>query len=493
MFSFSQLIEEWEAQNEGMTNLLNDPISKLQVIELQLRENPDSWDTLWQEGELEPLMKFAFSSLFFKGQLGFIKVPFENFTFRYQTEAFQKELNEERWELKVDPHDFISPTSRDILLAGTAVLNTFYKQKAKIYTAELMTLRDRHTKMERHFKFHIQLDYLNIKAVKPLKKLSKKQIHELLNNLHDEELWLKYIPPANFLFEGFLIGVLSDVTKEEILSEMKVMVANEGVKSDHENDRDHLEVLARSFLDMPELQFGTLQVGSNPWTESLAWCLLRQHDHTIIQPSLKGPEGAYAQVLQNNQATVVEDLSLRKHLSPVEEALLAKGLRSLLLAPLRNQDGKIISMLELASPEPYRFSQFTVFELEEFISLMEMGNNVFFQEMENATQLTIQQEFTSIHPSVEWRFREVASTYHWDRVMEDNQSRMGEIVFKDVYPLYGQADIVGSSNKRNASIEADLMDNLERLYQVLVACKQAVPFHLLDVYAMRGKSQTRRH
>ncbi len=488
-FSFSQLIEEWQARSNGHAGMLAEPLAQIQQLEAQLEEAPNSWKSIWEEGHFEPVIKILFPSFFFKNQYGFIKAPFENFQFRYQTQAFREVLAEDRWEFKVDCKDFINPVARDILVAGTVVLNTFYKQNSHIYTAEVMTLRDKETLMERHFKFNLQLDYVTVKALKPLKKLSKKQIHELLNNLHDEALWLKYIPPENFVFEGFIIGFLSDVTREEILSTMKVMVANEGGKSNHLDDRDYLEVLTRSFLDDPKLQFGVLQIAAAPWLENLAWCLLRKHDNSLVLPSIQDPQSSYGKVLSKGTAQVVDDLRQIKNPSPLEEALLEKGLRSLLLSPLRDEEGKILSILEIASPEPYSFSQLTLLQLEGYISIMEMGNLEFFRDIENSVRLTIQQEFTSIHPSVEWKFREVASQYYWNRVIEEKQSRMEPIVFKEVFPLYGQADIVGSSKKRNASIQADLIDNLERLYQLLHACKEALPFHLLDAYALKVKAR----
>ena len=207
----------------------------------------------------------------------------------------------------------------------------------------------------------------------------------------------------------------------------------------------------------------------------------------MIRQALGNPKSAYHQAFHSGQTAIVEDLQKRKQLSALEQLILNKGLRSLLLAPMKDNEGKVIGILELASPEPYRFSQVTVLQLEEFISLMEMGTNKFISEMENSISLTMQQEFTSIHPSVEWKFKQVASKCFWERTIELQQSSPDEIVFKDVYPLYGQADIVSSSKQRNSSIQADLSDNLERVYQLLVSCREAVHFHLLDIYAEKVK------
>ena len=489
VFSFAKLIEGVKQRSEGDNRAVRETLTQLEQIETQLREGSWDWDSVIQQEEVKGILSLVLPAFFFSGQMGFIKKPFENFQFKFQSEAFQENLSNPKWELKVDPENFMKPRSRDILVAGSVVLNTFYDQEIQFFHAEHMVIRDRETQMEKHYRFEIQLDFLEVKAVQPLKELSRKQIHELLNNLQDEALWMRYIPPENFVFEGFIMGFLQDVTQEEILSTLKELAANDVGRSQHIDDLNYLEVLGKSFLNMPDLRLGVLQSIYGPWIESVTWCLLRHHNPEIVNPSLTDPQSAYGKLMATGSPQMVEDLAACSELSPIETELKAQGIRSLLLAPMKEDDDKIIGILELASNEPYNFSQLTLLQLEEFISLMEMGTNKFIQGMENSVRLTMQQEFTSIHPSVEWKFREVASTYFWEGVMENQPSSPEPIVFKDVYPLYGQADIVGSSKKRNASIQVDLTDNLERLYAVLVSCKEHLPFHLIDVYAEKVKTR----
>ena len=489
-FGFSKLIEEFESISIGFRDkTVVDSVNELKEIEDKLSESPNSWQSLIESNELNLFTSYILPNFFFKDQMGFIKGPFENKDFRFQTPSFLELRTNEKWEIKLSSKRFKNANSRNILLAGMVVLNTFYNQTERILPADGMTIRDRTTKMERHFRFDVLLDYLDVKAIKPLKPLSKIQIHELFNNLDNEALWLEYIPPENFVFEGFIIGLISDVTKVEILSIMREMAANEGGKIDHEEDLNYLEVLARSYLNMPDIHFGTLQTKYGPWMENFSWSLLRSFNEAQIRQSIEDPRSFYGRVLQNGQPIIIEDLANQKYLSSLEKKLLEKGFRSLLLAPLRDENEEIISIFELGSKESYRFTQLTHLQIEDFIAIIEMGNNKFHHEMDNSVNLTIQQEFTSIHPSVEWKFRKVASKYFQETAIEGKQSRLDPIVFKNVYPLYGQADIVGSSKQRNKSIKADLTDNLERLYEILIACKDCVQFHLLEIYIEKIKAQ----
>lgn len=104
-------------------------------------------------------------------------------------------------------------------------------------------------------------------------------------------------------------------------------------------------------------------------------------------------------------------------------------------------------------------------------------------EYKNEISAVIQEECTSIHPAVEWRFQEEAAKYIQDK--KSNQSPVfNEIVFKDVLPLYGQVDIVGSSTARNEAIRLDLSKQLEISKEILQkrAKKKSFPYYEQLIY-----------
>lgn len=228
-FSIAKLIEEYQVKREALNNsTLDEIIQKLEQAEAIFQQSDQSWDALQTLEEVQPLMVHIFPSFYFQQDLGFIKAPFEQHNFRFQTNELQGMLAHNRWEIKVNPKRLLQNEMQTILFAGTTILNSLYHQDVDIFSGDGMVLRDQDTQMERYFLFNFRLDYLEVKPTKPLKKLSKKQIHQLLNNLDDKELWLKHFPPENFVFEGFIIGLISDLTKQAILSTMKELAANEG-------------------------------------------------------------------------------------------------------------------------------------------------------------------------------------------------------------------------------------------------------------------------
>lgn len=438
--------------------------------------------------KLEPFLAMLFPALFFEGQKGFISVPFSN-EFMFVTPELEKLLFSGEWEMKVPDflsHDKDEKPSFDI---ANLILKNFYDLKMGCMSFEVLAMRNKKTGLDKFYKINLIEDFVKGVALKPPKKLTQKQLHQMFDKIDDTEYWMEHLPPENFAFEGIVIGFLQDVTDVETLSLGKAILVDDQ-KKDHEHLDELAEIqqLTRSFLERPEIEIGMIHTYKHLWQESTSWNLLRFFDISLIAPSLSDPKCGYGKVLAHNKPVILADLGEEEYLSELEKTLLDKGVKCLLLAPMYANQGEIIGVFEMSSPHPYAFSTFTLMQIKELINLFAIGTNKFISELENNTRLTIQQQFTSIHSSVEWKFREAATKFYWQQNVERSTEDIDPIVFKDLYPIYGQADIVGSSKIRNKAIIADLTDNLERVIEVMNACQRQLTFHLLDVYLMKARN-----
>jgi hypothetical protein len=88
------------------------------------------------------------------------------------------------------------------------------------------------------------------------------------------------------------------------------------------------------------------------------------------------------------------------------------------------------------------------------------------EKLDSDVDSLIKQKCTAVHHSVEWRFRK-AVLDHLDNLHRGNVQEMENIVFRDVYPLYGASDIRGSSYARNTAIRDDLTDHLNLALDVV--------------------------
>jgi len=117
-------------------------------------------------------------------------------------------------------------------------------------------------------------------------------------------------------------------------------------------------------------------------------------------------------------------------------------------------------------------------KLQEVLPLFAMAVQRSMDELDTRIQAVIKEQCTAIHPAVEWRFRQAAM-----RWVEQRQHgalvEMDPIVLEDVYPLYGVSDIRGSSVRRNAAIQADLITHLQMVRELLELGYASHPLPLL--------------
>src|SRR5690606_7482946 len=138
---------------------------------------------------------------------------------------------------------------------------------------------------------------------------------------------------------------------------------------------------------------------------------------------------------------------------------LANGINNILLAPLLDGD-ETMGMLELATSTPGVLNPVSAREVETVQPLFSAAAKQVNEEMAIAVRAISLEECTAIHPVVQWKFFE-AGLNLLNKRRVDSKATMEEIVFKDVFPLYGMSDVRNSSLERNLAIQNDLQENLK--------------------------------
>ena len=78
---------------------------------------------------------------------------------------------------------------------GCMILNRFYGQELPLNPPYIFTAKDSEKALERHFQTRLDDRFIEIVKTKPLKKLSSRQINQLLADIENVDLWLEYLPP----------------------------------------------------------------------------------------------------------------------------------------------------------------------------------------------------------------------------------------------------------------------------------------------------------
>src|SRR5207248_11173064 len=126
-------------------------------------------------------------------------------------------------------------------------------------------------------------------------------------------------------------------------------------------------------------------------------------------------------------------------------------------------------------------------KLQEVLPLFSMAVQRSVEELDSRIQAFIKEKCTAIHPTVEWRFRKaVLNAIEGHRAGTPTAAmEMEPIVFEGVYPLYGLAELRGSSQQRGFAIQADLLSQLRLARAVVQAALQARSLPALDELAYR--------
>jgi hypothetical protein len=195
-------------------------------------------------------------------------------------------------------------------------------------------------------------------------------------------------------------------------------------------------------------------------------------------------KSAYAAATREPHPFIIDDLKQYADRTGFEDYLLnEEGYRNLLLAPLYFEDG-LIGLLELASPHPGDLDALNATKLMEVTALFATAMKRSKEEKEDRIQAVIKEQYTAIHPVVEWRFQRAARNYS-EALNNGTPVQIEAIVFPNVYPLYGLSDIRGSSTARNAAIQADLIEQLGLALRVIIAATQVRSLPALDEVGYR--------
>lgn len=374
-----------------------------------------------------------------------------------------------------------------ILRACALILNRFYSQDIRLANPYVFTLLPKDSALPRYFKPDIKTEYIDIIANERLRPLNIEKVKSLLRKGFDPDEWLKVIDPEQFSFRGLSLVQLIDVSESELLSKIRYQLFSKEVLT-HKEQIEDLEWLLRSFLNIEGIRIGITAID---FTRNLHFA-----DQYNIQFDLLNKwrlehrtdevyhESSYELMCQTGDWQIIDDLTQELDPGDPEVELLNKGFRSLILIPLRDDQDRLIGVMELAGPSPGMFNAFHILKLRELIPLLEWAVQRRREDVDNRIRTIIKDQYTSLHPSVEWKFVDNAFEYLNQMDAGADDVAIKPVQFKQVYPLYGQADIIGSSGIRNRAIQEDFSENLVALNSLFDRCLEIIEFPLIKQYKL---------
>ncbi|MBF4984835.1 GAF domain-containing protein [Nonlabens mediterrranea] len=406
-------------------------------------------------------------------------VPFSDFLFN-KTERFENILSH------ADGKEFslLSNTDFDYFtMASGLILQTIYGANVDLSKPLHCQLPDQKGYL-RTYRITYIADFVEVALKDEKYRLSDKCIKELLRNPDDKELWKSKFPKNSYTFKGFGIISLTDVTMDNAISDLKtVLLGNLGEKSNHETEK--VENIFKQMFNMDDLQVGFTVYNnidnlfeSMVYSDSNSYLLGASHEKNCMNALCRE---SYKHLLEDFTALIITDVkNYRKTLENtfIADNLISAGINSAIFYPI-SHEGRLLGILELASPSKYVLNAFNARKLEDVTDYLKMALIRSEQEYETTIKALIQTECTSIHPSVQWKFEQEARRLIRARA-ESSDDSFRDLVFEDVSPLYGQIDVVGSSDARNEAIKIDLISQLELVSEIFAFAKANEPLPIYD-------------
>ncbi|CAM3460297.1 GAF domain-containing protein [Zobellia roscoffensis] len=497
LISFDKLLRQYDvmAKSDNVTAAkMAQRILKTAEPYPELREGFSDASLLKKhKGVINIILQDIFSEVLTNNEIKTASLPYNNIIFN-SSKRFRRILKDAGGD------DFIPemrnlPEHQMYIVACTVILNFHYGFNFDFKRPFFYDIPDKNGVM-RHYRILYNADFMEILPTEKAKDLTQQDVDELLDNFDNIELWKEKIPPNSFISKGFVISNMFDVTAEHSISEIKSgLIAND--KSNSESFMVDLEETFRSFFNTPNIRVGLSQYNSKGnqfekvYAKGMESFLLGDDDTIPCQGALC--ENSYHKLLVDNKYFAISDVD-RYHKILVEMGgemtlfnnLKKHGIKSAILAPIA-QEGELLGVLELVAYESNVLNSVNANKLEDVMPFIVSAVLRSRAEEDNLIDAVIQNECTSVHDSVYWRFEEEARRFIKDN-LEGQQPAFKEIVFKDVYPLYGQIDIKNSSQARNTAIQRDLMIQLSTINSVLEASwqKSKLPIYEELMFRVNG-------
>ncbi len=489
--SLVHLIDFWERQDEDPSSL-HAPLARVILEQLEeapeLRENIDDHSVLARHRKLIDLMMTAMvpagrrDDYYATAGEPFNMLPF------YQTPAWrrvglgQSEGFMER--LNMPPDQF---ALSKVMWAYEFLLGEWVGVEANLQHGLVVTVHDEELGLDRHFSVSPDPRFVSVKLIRDIQKPSSEDILRLLAEPANLDLWAEVLPPDAFEFSGITVVIAVDVTSQEVISRLKNdLIEKDSMASPEKIDR--LEHRLRNLLRCPELSLGLIAFDRRADVEAIEGA--RAVGKSLLLCDECAPtcpnraNSYYAGVFRGTDPVIVQDLKKSKTRTGYEHHLRQHGHRSLLLYPLHVGD-QLVGLMELASPEPGDLNAFNARRLADVVPLFATTLKRNLDELEDHVQAVIKRKYTAIHSSVEWRFRDAALRYLEEKERGEVSPELEQIVFHDVYPLYGLVDMRNSSKIRNEAIREDLSEQLQLALDVINAAGQIRPLPALEEVGYR--------
>lgn len=475
-FSFHKLIEkieEWDLSDYFLSGKTSESISKLlDEVDGLKDELADS-----REGEANSEIISELRSIIIppdQSALKYAGMSPRNLGLFASEKISAMKADAALWEVQVR-EDLRTP---EYIMDCMAIMSQYYQIGTRDVRNYILKYESK-TGVRRTYKVDTNYEFIEFIPTEKAVELGEADFELLFNSMYDIDVWKSKFPEESWLLKGFKVFTLYDITDDELLSEFKDHLNT----NDQKNIIEGLRYILRRMYGISDLDFGiTMHKRGHleqPYDRRIRSFLLDDLESLPFE-EVMCPKFLQNVVLNQHIFSISDILDYEKGSgNPVlAQNMKRQGIQSAIFAPIL-YDGDLLGIFGLSSKQQGALNSINALKLERLmphIASFLKGN---IEAVKFQLDAIIQRECTSIHPSVYWRFEKEALEFLHDQ-QKQREPHFSEIVFEQVYPLFGQLDVRGSSLARNAAISADLIKQLDLTEQLLTSAMEKKHYDILE-------------
>jgi hypothetical protein len=367
------------------------------------------------------------------------------------------------------------------------ILERMYGFSTVLKNELLYSYVDPDTKLTRYYSIVTNTDFVNIKLTGTLPQLKFEDIEAYLNDFAGLELLENILPLHNFKFEGFTVITLTDVTLTHALESIRNELVNHSTNESEQYK--HIISSLKTLSEDSSVEFGLmpfLTVNNKPVFEndecSQSVLISSAKKMSMTDEIFESMADDYNLDPKPVFFNAINEDKIKKF--PFLKVLKQAGIKSYGIFPIY-YNKKNVGIMEV-----YAYNEIAIYE--QLLSKLQTSIPLIAQLLQNSIdqfndrlEKVIKEKFTSLQPSVQWKFNEVAWKYLKEETRKRKNQEIETVVFDNVYPLFGAVDIRNSTIERNTALQDDLKALLTVVLDTLNILKKDIHLRLIDTLVFK--------
>ncbi|MFT4155704.1 hypothetical protein [Parafilimonas sp.] len=343
-------------------------------------------------------------------------------------------------------------------VAYDLILERLYNFEPLVKEELVHTRTDTATNLTKYFTLNIDNRFVDVACTGPLPQININLVQQQLANAGTIEEVEKILPLKQFSFSGFSVVTASDTTAKYALHKIRSAIIKH-TPGDYIETYTAIIDLLRQMCGKEGITFGLL-----PFLKLNGRLVsyYSNYKHSVIINicnQLAISEKAFLEWInsyfENPRTLIKKNCSIEtRGADAVYKAFAQSGYNGYAIVPVF-YNNEVAGVLEVSVKDTALLNEILFTQIDAALPVL--GQLMHQSQTEFATSITsvITNNFTTIQPSVLWKFNQVSWEY-LKNTDADSMKKMEEIRFDNLHPLYGAVDIRNSTIERNNALHKDM-------------------------------------